>query len=121
MTSTASRLIFGFIAGALATLIVHQSVVFILGQTGMIPAGGAWATRPYGPLQVPTILNQMFWGGLWGSLFAVYSGQATPEQSDRIARWCLDHYDLIVKRGQVRHLPKGTFWGKAQPQYVPAP
>ncbi len=58
---------------------------------------------------------------IWGSLFAVYSGQATPEQSDRIARWCLDHYDLIVKRGQVRHLPKGTFWGKPQPQYAPAP
>ena len=57
---------------------------------------------------------------IWGSLFAVYSGLATPQQSDRIARWCLDNYDLIVKRGQVRQLPKGTFWGKPQPQYVPA-
>ena len=55
---------------------------------------------------------------VWGSLFAVYSGIATPEQSDRIARWCLDHYDLIVFRGQIRHLPKGTFWGRPQPEFT---
>ena len=54
------------------------------------------------------------------NLFAVYSGLATPEQADRIARYCLDHYDLIVFRGQVRHLPKGTFWGRPVPETVPA-
>ena len=52
---------------------------------------------------------------VWGSLFAVYSGLATPEQSDRIARWCLDNGHLIVWRGQVRHLPKGMFWGRPGP------
>lgn len=57
---------------------------------------------------------------VWGSLFAVYSGLATPRQRDRIARYCLDNYDLIVKRGQVRHLPKGTFWGRPVPEYVSA-
>ncbi|MBI5397158.1 MAG: hypothetical protein HZA91_17815 [Verrucomicrobia bacterium] len=49
---------------------------------------------------------------VWGSLFAVYAGIATPEQSDRITRWCLDNFHLIVHRGQVRHLPKGAFWGR---------
>ena len=44
---------------------------------------------------------------VWGSLFAVSSGLATPERSDRIANWCLDNLHLIVHRGQVRHLPKG--------------
>ena len=53
---------------------------------------------------------------VWGSLFAVYSGLATPEQSDRIARWCLDNGHLIVWRGQVRHLPKGMFWGRPGPE-----
>jgi len=55
---------------------------------------------------------------IWGSLFAVYAGIATPEQARRIARYCLDHEDLFVYRGQVRHLPKGTFWGKPAPQWV---
>ena len=55
---------------------------------------------------------------VWGSLFAVYAGIATPAQSERIARYCLDNYELIVKRGQVRHLPKGTFWGRPVPEYV---
>lgn len=57
---------------------------------------------------------------VWGSLFAVYTGIATAEQSDRITRYCLDNYDLIVKRGQIRHLPKGTFWGRPEPEYTTA-
>jgi neutral trehalase len=55
---------------------------------------------------------------VWGSLFAVYAGLTTPEQTDRITRYCLENYHLIVKRGQVRHLPKGTFWGRPEPQLV---
>ncbi|NLF73724.1 MAG: hypothetical protein GX575_32215 [Candidatus Anammoximicrobium sp.] len=57
---------------------------------------------------------------VWGSLFAVYTGAATPGQADRITRYCLDHYDLIAKRGQIRHLPKGTFWGRPEPEYTTA-
>jgi hypothetical protein len=53
---------------------------------------------------------------VWGSLFAVYSGIATPEQSDRITRWCLDNFHLIVHRGQIRHLSKGAFWGRPGPE-----
>lgn len=55
---------------------------------------------------------------VWGSLFAVYAGLTTPEQTSRITSYCLKNYDLIVKRGQVRHLPKGTFWGRPEPQFV---
>jgi len=51
---------------------------------------------------------------IWGSLFAVYAGIATPAQSDRIVRYCIDHYDTIVLHGQVRHLPRGMSWGKIE-------
>ena len=54
---------------------------------------------------------------VWGSLFAIYTSMATPNQRERITRFCLDHQDLIVWRGQLRHLPKGTFWGRPQPEY----
>ena len=57
---------------------------------------------------------------VWGSLFAVYAGCATPEQSRRIARYCHENLPLLVSRGQVRHLPKGTFWGQPQAQYESA-
>jgi hypothetical protein len=50
---------------------------------------------------------------VWGSLFAVYAGAATPEQARSIVRFCLGHDGLFVNRGQLRHLPKGQFWGEA--------
>ena len=56
---------------------------------------------------------------IWGSLFAVYTGAATPEQARSVVRYCLDHDGLFVNRGQIRHLPKGLFWGKMEPQWVP--
>ncbi len=58
---------------------------------------------------------------VWGSLFAVSAGCATPEQSKRIAHYCLENYSLIVAKGQVRHLPKGTFWGHPQAEYEALP
>ena len=54
---------------------------------------------------------------IWGSVFAVCTGAATPEQAARIRRYCLEHEDLFVFRGQLRQLPKGTFWGKPETQY----
>lgn len=61
------NLLFGFIAGAIAVVVVHQSVVYALVATGMLPATSIpWNLKPYGPLGVPTVVNTMFWGGLWG-------------------------------------------------------
>lgn len=55
---------------------------------------------------------------IWGSAFAVYAGITTPTQSERVARFCAEYYERAVKRGQVRHLLKGTFWGRPQEQYA---
>ncbi len=56
---------------------------------------------------------------IWGSAFAVRIGVASPAQTNRIARYFKEHYDGIVKRGQVRHLPAGEYWevGCARDQY----
>lgn len=72
MTSSRSvpHLAFGFLAGVLAILVFHQGMIFILSQAGMIQ-GSAYATRPIPPWGVPAILNQMFWGGLWGLVYAL--------------------------------------------------
>lgn len=47
---------------------------------------------------------------VWGSAFAVYLGVATPDQAERISRYFKEHYQEIVKHGQLRHLPGGMYW-----------
>jgi len=53
---------------------------------------------------------------IWGSAFAVYLDVATPRQARTIAKYFKEHYPEIVKRGQLRHLPGGTFWEQTSVQ-----
>jgi len=53
---------------------------------------------------------------LWGSAFAVYLGVAGRDESLHIARFFREHYGEIVERGQLRHLPAGTYWEAACPR-----
>lgn len=72
MPSGLTRILAGFIAGALATLIFHQGMYLILKQIGLPLQGTAWNMAPvasaYG---LPNLVNLMFWSGLWGILFAL--------------------------------------------------
>ena len=64
------NLLLGFIAGAIAVAIFHQTIIYVLATAGMLPATSIpWNMKAYGPLGVPTIVNSMFWGGMWGALF----------------------------------------------------
>jgi hypothetical protein len=68
-TSSRGRaLVLGFLAGALAVATFHQGMVFMLSTIGLIQSP-VYSLRGVPPFGVPTILNQMFWGGLWGMLF----------------------------------------------------
>lgn len=70
MGSTAVRIGLGFVAGALAVLVFHQGMFAILHAAGMLP-NPPFRMNPVPPYGVPTIVNQAFWGGLWGSVFAL--------------------------------------------------
>ena len=50
---------------------------------------------------------------IWGSALAVYLNVAAEDQALAIAQYFEDHYDEIVQRGQIRHLPGGVYWEKA--------
>ncbi len=50
---------------------------------------------------------------LWGSAFAVYLGVADANQSRAIATYFQQHYAHVVQRGQIRHLPGGLHWERA--------
>lgn len=87
MQSTSTRIVAGFLAGAVAVLIFHQGMYFLMQQYGGpygIKLGGApLRTNPVplwpelfkllqtSPIQVPTIARQMIWGGMFGSLLGL--------------------------------------------------
>ncbi len=60
----------GFIAGALAVLTFHQITIWLLALAGG-GQGNVYSVSPVAPFGVPQILNQAFWGGLWGCVFAL--------------------------------------------------
>ena len=71
-------LIFGFVAGFLATLLFHQSLWYVFNQIGLIPLDRpAWPLDPIPPYGVPSVISKAFWGGLWGAVLAVILGQLT--------------------------------------------
>lgn len=56
---------------------------------------------------------------IWGSAFAVFLGVTDEAQSLAIGRYFREHYQDIVQKGQIRHLPGGVYWeqGCARDQY----
>lgn len=64
------RIVFGFIAGFIATLVFHQLSLWILVKLGVAPFApfNMQATPPFG---VPAMISLAFWGGVWGSAFAI--------------------------------------------------
>lgn len=72
-------IILGFIAGAIATLTIHEflkSLFFDAGVIGLAP----WNMQPMegGPFagQLPVLASATFWGGVWGSILAMIFGNA---------------------------------------------
>jgi hypothetical protein len=64
------RLLLGFAAGFLATLIFHLLTLWVLWKAGLAPFGpfAMAATKPFG---VPAVFSLAFWGGIWGILFSL--------------------------------------------------
>jgi hypothetical protein len=60
----------GLLSAAIATVLAHQLIVFLLAEAGLA-ADEAWSMRPSGPWRTPALVNHMFWGSLWGGLFAI--------------------------------------------------
>jgi hypothetical protein len=73
MSGTLGRAALGFVAAAISVVVVHQTIIYILGTYGMTRSV-PWNLQPlgYGPVaKVPILANSMFWGGMWGVVFAL--------------------------------------------------
>jgi len=60
----------GFAAGFVAVLVFHQAMLAVLNGIGLV-ARAPWAMDPTKPLGVPIVISAAFWGGVWGSVFAL--------------------------------------------------
>lgn len=66
----AARLLLGFVAGFLATLIFHQLTLALLWAIKLAPFG-PFAMGPTKPFGVPAVFSLAFFGGLWGIIFVL--------------------------------------------------
>ena len=72
----AKGMVLGFIAGAIATVTVHEIINTIFENPNVWTGWPrhAWNMAPSAVTGVPQILSDMFWGGAWGALFPVIFG-----------------------------------------------
>ena len=73
--------VIGFIAGALAVATFHQGTIWVLKTTGVLEQATPWSTElvtwtipGWKTVQVPRLVNWMFWGGAWGAPFGFLFG-----------------------------------------------
>ena len=67
-----TKLVLGFVAGAIAVVTAHEIIDYILYTAGIFPRV-PWSMTPAAMTGVPQIVSDAFWGGLWGVLFALIS------------------------------------------------
>lgn len=74
-------IVLGFIAGAIATVTVHEFVSWLFNNPDLWTGWDrtSWSKEPVSNIilpdvQIPQIFSAMFWGGLWGSLFGLILG-----------------------------------------------
>jgi len=75
-SSSLTRLVLGFLAGAIAVLTFHQGAVALLTKLGAL-SSSVYSMQPVRPLGVPQIASNAFWGGIWGIVFAAIAPRAT--------------------------------------------
>ena len=68
-STSAGKLVFGFIAGFVAVLLFHQPALALLTELGFAQAA-TYSTKATAPLGVPQVISISFWGGVWGVILA---------------------------------------------------
>jgi hypothetical protein len=61
------RLLLGFVAGFVATLVFHQIALAIFAHFHWIDRA-PWNMKPVPPFGVPAVISLAFWGGVWGAV-----------------------------------------------------
>jgi hypothetical protein len=116
-------MVLGFVAAAISVLIVHEGIIYLLNAAGYIPGRGWSMTPAIPPWGVPRLVNNVFWGGLWGVLFALVYEWVPGGWSWLkgliyglfivvVSNWVL----LPLIKGQIFGLPNQILFGGWNPQ-----
>jgi hypothetical protein len=77
--TTGQRIALGALAAVLSVLVFHQGMILLLRETGLFgfPRGATvWSLAPNPrAFGLPTLVNQCFWGGLYGAAFGLLAGR----------------------------------------------
>ena len=76
MLTISARLALGFAAAALSHVIFQGALGAALHAGNLVPEL-VWSLEPVPPFGVPTTVNNMFWDGLWGMLYALLEPRLT--------------------------------------------
>lgn len=74
------NIILGFIAGAIATVTVHELINLAILNAGVDFPRQPWSLDPVAvrfgasSMEIPRLASDMIWGGVWGSVFAIILG-----------------------------------------------
>jgi hypothetical protein len=90
---------------------VHETIIYALTQFGMI-RGTAWGMQPIPPWGVPRLINNIFWGGLWGVLYA-WLHDRIPGGASWLKGLIYGLAIVIVSNWMLLPLIKGRVFGQA--------
>jgi len=76
MPAISARLALGFGAAALSHVIFQGALGAALHAANLVPEL-VWSLEPVPPFGVPATVNNMFWDGLWGMLYALLEPRLT--------------------------------------------
>jgi hypothetical protein len=77
--NSSAQLLFGFVAGFLATVIFHQLALALLWIIGVAPSG-PFLMAPTRPFGVPAVFSLAFWGRCLGYLICAGSTSLSSER-----------------------------------------
>ena len=103
-----------------------RAAVYAQARAGL-SGGTAWGMQPIPPWGVPRLINNVFWGGLWGVLFAlVYNSVPGGKAWLKgliyglfivvVSNWTL----LPLIKGQVFGQPDQVLFGGLNPWWMPS-
>ena len=110
MEGILGRIALGFIAAAISVFVVHEAIIYGLAQAGLI-RGTPWGMQPIPPWGVPRLINNMFWGGLWGALFALVYDRV-PGGTPWLKGLLYGLFIVVVSNWTLLPLIKGQVFGQ---------
>jgi hypothetical protein len=106
------RIVLGFVAAAITVVVVHESIIYALATAGFMP-NRAWSMTPaIPPWGVPRLINNIFWGGLWGVLFAL-AYDKIPGGASWLKGLIYGLFIVVVSNWTLLPLIKGRVFGQA--------